>query len=408
LARTDGIDQRFEALVRERLSERNREGRDQCPAVETIAAYCERSLARSERDAVEGHLAGCAACRAELTAIGRAARELEEAPAAQPWLSRWWSSAPVGLAVAGTIGLIVAIGLGREYYNQEAPRPAQLAMRMAGPASNALSDQAVPPAAKSIAPNVELEASAPSAARAPYEPLRADERREFRAVPPAAPSASADAAGGRAAHQASLAKSAKSERAAANTPLDTTRAVVAAPEEKLSPPPATAPPVGAPQGMLSSAKRGAPEGPQAQVMAGAAAANTGSAMGGAGSSTGPTFAKPWRHSTITSADGSVRWEFGTGGIIERFLPGGMKSTQVPGVTAELLAGSAPSSSVCWIVGRGGTVLRTTDGVHWEKTNSPTTADLIAVNAQGAEAAIVTDQDSRRWATDDGARTWHAQ
>jgi hypothetical protein len=122
----------------------------------------------------------------------------------------------------------------------------------------------------------------------------------------------------------------------------------------------------------------------------------------------PTIAKLWFHKTINSPDGSVRREFGTGGQIERFVSTGMSAVRVPGVTADLTAGSTPSSSVCWIVGRGGTILRTVDGTNWEKVNSPTSADLTAVDAQGADSAIVTAQDSSRYATSDGGTSWQPQ
>ncbi|HUY19491.1 MAG TPA: zf-HC2 domain-containing protein [Candidatus Binataceae bacterium] len=353
MAPIDGIDDRFAALLAERLRARAGEPREQCPEVALIAAYCERSLPRDERDAVERHLAGCAPCRAELSAIARAAGELEAARATEPRLRRWWSSTPVGLAVAGSIAVIVAIGLGRDYYHQEASEPARPPMmRMAANSPPAVADQAAQLAAKRIAPANELNMS-----------KRAE-----------APVISGGAATGMMAHEA-----ARPAPAAPSPPAN----VLQAPQR-------------------SQEIAGAPAGPSAQAMSGAAAGSATS------SASVPTFAKPWRHSTVTSADGSVRWEFGTGGIIERLLNGGLKTTHVPGITVELLAGSAPSSSVCWIVGRAGTVLRTIDGLHWEKVNSPTSADLVSVSAQSAAAAVVADRDSHRYATLDGGQSWQAQ
>jgi hypothetical protein len=392
LARIDGSGDRFEALLAERLRERNRDGRDQCPAVATVAAYCERSLTDGERDAVERHLAGCALCRAELAAIARAARELEAARAAEPRLRRWWSSAPLGLAVAGSIAVVVAIGLGREYYNQEAPPPAQLAMRMANSGPGAISDQASRLAAQRVAPGAELKASK----RAP------------------APAVSAGAVSGMIVGEASppapRAESAKSEPATTNAPLGSASGSGARLQLAI---PAAAPLAEAPQGTLSKELGGAPVSPQASTMMGAVGANAGNAIGGASTASpgqqSPTFARPgWAYGSATSPDGSVRWEFGRQGMIERFVVSAMTATHVPGVTSDLLAGSAPSSSICWIVGRGGTVLRTTDGIHWVKIDAPTLSDLVSVSAQGADAAIVTDQNSRRYATSDGGQTWQAQ
>lgn len=331
MARIDGIDDRFEALLAERLRERNRDGRDQCPEVALIAAYSERSLPLSEREGVEHHLAGCARCRAELTAIARAAREPEAARAAEPRLKRWWSSTTVGLAVAGSIAVVVAIGLGRDYYHQESSPPA---VRMAANSAAAGSSQAPRLAAKRLVPQVQLEAGARAAA------------------PLARP----------------------------------------------------------PQAALSREIGGAAARPQAQAMLGAAGAIPGAAIGGTAASSAeqqsPTFARPgWAYGSTTSPDGSVRWEFGRRGTIERFVANAMMTAQVPGVTSDLLAGSAPTSSICWVVGRGGTVLRTIDGVHWSKINSPTSADLVSVSAQSADAVTVTDRDSRRYATIDGGQSW---
>ena len=344
LARIDGIGDRFEALLAERMRERNRAGRAQCPEVTLIAAYCERSLSGGERDAVERHLAGCAMCRAELSSIARAAHETEAARAAEPRLRRWWSSAPLGLAVAGSIAAVVAIGLGRDYYHQEARAPAQLAMRMANRGAGAISDQVRQLAAKRVAPQAQLEANAPAAA-----------------IPAA-------------------------------------------------PPPAPEPFTKAPQVLLPRAIGGAAARPQAPIMMGEAGAVAGNAMGGASAGQqSPTFARPgWAYGSANSTDGSVTWKFGRHGAIERFVANAMTATHVPGVTSDLLAGSAPSSSVCWIVGRGGTILRTTDGIHWEKIDAPTLSDLVSVTAQSADTAIVTDQNSRRYATSDGGQTWQAQ
>lgn len=345
LARIDDSGDRFEALLAARLRERNRDGRGQCPEVTLIAAYCERALTGGERDAVERHLAGCALCRAELSSIARAAHETEAARAAEPWLRRWWSSAPVGLAVAGTIAVVVAIGLGRDYYHQEAP--AQLAMRTANSGAGTISDQARQLAAKRVAPQAQLEANAPAVA--------------IPAAPPPAPG--------------SFAK--------------------------------------APQELLPRAIGGAAARPQAPMMMGEGNIAAGSAIGGASvASSGqqsPTFAGPgWAYGSVNSPDGSVTWKFGRHGAIERFIANAMTATHMPGVTSDLLAGSAPSSSVCWIVGRAGTILRTTDGIHWQKIDAPTLSDLVSVSAQDANTAIVTDQNSRRYATSDGGRTWQAQ
>ncbi|HTW86784.1 MAG TPA: zf-HC2 domain-containing protein [Candidatus Binataceae bacterium] len=352
MARIDGIGDRFETLLAERLRERDRAGRGQCPEVTLIAAYCDRSLAGGERDAVERHLAGCALCRAELSSITTAAHETQAARAGEPQLRRWWSSASVGLAVAGSIAAVVAIGLGRDYYDQEARAPAQLAMRTADRGAGAISGQTRELAARRIAPRAQMEANASVAA-----------------IPAA-------------------------------------------------PPPAPVPFAEAPQGLLPRATGSSAVRPKAPMMMAGMGVNAGNivagnAVGGASApSSGQqsrTFARPgWAYGSANSPDGAVTWKFGRHGTIERFVTNATTATHVPGVTSDLLAGSAPSSSVCWIVGRGGTILRTTDGIHWQKIGTPTSSDLVSVTAQGADSAIVIDLNSHRYATSDGGQTWQPQ
>jgi photosystem II stability/assembly factor-like uncharacterized protein len=58
-----------------------------------------------------------------------------------------------------------------------------------------------------------------------------------------------------------------------------------------------------------------------------------------------------------------------------------------------------------VVGAGGTVVLSTDGEHWQRLNSPTSANLAAVSAIDASSAVVTTADGRRFSTSDGGRTW---
>jgi len=434
LARTDDNGDRFGALLGRRLGAREGEGRDDCPDVGAVAAYYERSLPHNEREAIERHLAGCAPCRAELAVLARAARESAAAGGAEeePGLHRWWSSAPVGWAVAGAIALIVAIGLGRDYYNQEAPRE-QIAMEMASnrpavaPAQDALKD-----AKRAVAEPKSAAAVPLSAARASRE-LQTMERGELNAsvrahriaappspaagaairpVLPAQASAPPPPAAPFASGAPSIAKSETNLNALSGRTVPEMAGGPGTAMAPSAPPPA--PPPAQPSvvtrplmqermqvtGSASSASPGS--------AAGAAAAIPGAAIGGAiAQNQTPTFARPWPHYTVTSPDGSIRWEFGNQGTIERFGPTGLATIRIPGV-ADLIAGSAPSSSVCWIVGQGGVVVRTIDGSNWTKVSSPTSSDLIAVTAQGADTALVTARDSQRYLTSDGGQTWQPQ
>ena len=109
---------------------------------------------------------------------------------------------------------------------------------------------------------------------------------------------------------------------------------------------------------------------------------------------------------IASPNPSIRWRLGPRGAIERTEDGGTTWTSQPsGVTADLIAGSASSPSVCWVVGRSGTVLRSLDGRSWSALTFPEAVDLIAVEAVDASTATVTSSDGRRFQTTDGGRTW---
>ena len=85
--------------------------------------------------------------------------------------------------------------------------------------------------------------------------------------------------------------------------------------------------------------------------------------------------------TISPADRSVTWIVGKNGTISRLDANGSKHPQQSGVSTDLVAGAAPSSSVCWVVGSGGTIMRTTDGEHWAAVASPTTENLMAVSSE---------------------------
>ena len=110
--------------------------------------------------------------------------------------------------------------------------------------------------------------------------------------------------------------------------------------------------------------------------------------------------------TVSEPGGSVLWRFGVGGRLSRSVDAGATwQPLVSGVTADLLAGSAPSPAVCWVVGSAGTVLLTTDGQQWQRRPSPDSADLVDVAATDDRSALVITRDGRRFETSDAGRTW---
>jgi hypothetical protein len=108
---------------------------------------------------------------------------------------------------------------------------------------------------------------------------------------------------------------------------------------------------------------------------------------------------------VRAPDPAMRWRV-TGALVERSIDAGATWTSVPtGVSVEILAGAAPSASICWLVGRGGVVLITTDGTTWQRVTAPDMTDLSAIRASDGRSATVTTVDGREFATTDSGRTW---
>jgi hypothetical protein len=111
--------------------------------------------------------------------------------------------------------------------------------------------------------------------------------------------------------------------------------------------------------------------------------------------------------TILAPGGTVIWRVHSRGKIERSVDSGISwSRQNSGVTAELVAGSAPIDAVCWVVGRAGTILRTTDGGgHWSRVVSPIAGNVGGIRAVDAMHATVFGAGAEKFATKDGGMTW---
>jgi photosystem II stability/assembly factor-like uncharacterized protein len=119
---------------------------------------------------------------------------------------------------------------------------------------------------------------------------------------------------------------------------------------------------------------------------------------------------------LKSPSGSILWRAGKGGSIERSTDAGKTWVSQTSVSREdWLAGAAVSDTVCWVVGRNGAIARTADGEHWERVAPPAQAavaagkfqDLTGANASDALNATITAGDGRRFATQDGGKTWQA-
>lgn len=108
---------------------------------------------------------------------------------------------------------------------------------------------------------------------------------------------------------------------------------------------------------------------------------------------------------IPSPDSAVRWRI-VGSAVQRSTDGGARWDPVPtGTNGELLAGAAPSATVCWLVGRGGVVLVSTDGRRFSQVAFPEMTDLSAVSATDERSASVSTTDGRIFNTTDAGLTW---
>jgi hypothetical protein len=352
-----------------------------CPGADIVAGYLDRTLDNAERARCEEHFAACARCQDVLAAF---ARTETEAPVAQveasparlwsEWL-RWQWLAPaaavlaVGLVwtlVKPTVGPITPPASEPPVVLQESP-----AVDVGGrAAAEDEARKAANQAARSdkgaalggtLAQSARMQAESKESLAAPPQ---SRSKREVPAPAPAAPATAQNLA-------VAPSKDVRGEPVPVQKTVDAAK-------------PAAAPP---------AAERAVLE--QRAVAAGAAGARV------------MAMADTIQPETVVqSPSPRVAWRFGPAGAIERSVDGRRTwEKQDSAVTVNLLAGSAPSESVCWIVGQRGTVLRTTDGGKWETMSPPAAVDLVAVSARDGLAATVVAADGRRFTTTDGGRTW---
>jgi hypothetical protein len=410
----------------------------ECPDAEVIATYAEHGLAEEETARWETHFADCDRCRKIIAVLAASAEELSRAevenlgslaaasssPAREPivvgnaatrWMSIWrrptvwrWLVPAVGMASVAALWLalrqtrpgettdsrrIVATtaapqnGIGQGDTATPSAKPDEMQMAQA----NVPPPPAAPPPG-ALQRDKETTRANPSAATR-QEPLRKQET--FRSAAQAPQVSEAD--GGQEARE-DVAKDnrvpsaqAAEQKSKVADALNT--AAPAAPAAQPSPPPPP-PNRGRPAQQDLNAAAGAPAPAQLKALAQPA-------------SLAIVFASP---------DRSALWRLGPGGRIEHSADQGQTwQAQSSGVTADLLAGAAPSEKVAWAVGRLGSIVRTEDGEHWQRVVLPFTVqtappagptpDWIGVEARDALHATITSQDSRRFATEDGGRTW---
>ena len=359
-------DQSVEKLLRGAFVQKGApsEMTDACLDAETIAAWVDGGLSGRALEMADAHLAKCDRCQSLVGAVGRvAAIAPQPAQVRHDRQPRWWLGWAVPLTAAAAV---ITVGVAVYRDAGFGVRDAQTEIRDSGaavktspepPAGQIAVQRADEPAAQPAAPAAAKQEQATPQATAPR--LKEEIRIE------------ADSA---LQEQVTLNSTASSEAAAG-----TTAPVQSAPQEaRRDAAPATpAPPAAAPP----------PATPPALSPRIAGLARMVTAL------------------EIASPDPQVRWRI-RGAVLEHSVNGGSTWEGVTtNATAELTAGSAPSSTVCWVVGRAGTVLLSSDGRTWRRVAFPESVDLAAVRATDARTATVTTADGRTFATADAGGAW---
>ena len=456
----DDRDAKFEKALSRHL-------RAECPDVETLAAYHERSLAPGEMMHWKTHIAGCGLCQeilsqleatehlrvdaserssaldrqmqavgASLQAASGAAKEAQRPPAplgkaapsprvvsmprrGTPW--KW--AGPAGAVAAGLL-VWLAVNEMRQpklvtqapvqvAENRPAPKlPAPAAQSKSEPSPEESLDRT---AATNLAMPDHGKKAVPTAPERGRAPSRNGELAKVQArVAKKAPAPQvADNFEDRLQAGAEAKEQAQAKNAPASEPKGEAaggfKPIAAATESvQVEASAATAPaPPSAPAARDEKTK-------QAAGLASAQRASGGAVGGLAEASSGYRKENLLRTAdassvrSIFSSDGKASWRVGENGLILHSDGGSAEWTaQASGVSAELTAGSAPTEKICWVVGRAGTILRTTDGgEHWRKIPSPIAADLGGIRAADEAHAVIWDSANRlAYQTEDGGKTW---
>jgi hypothetical protein len=352
---------------------------DACLDADTLAAWADDALEAGALAAAEAHAADCARCQAMLAAMARTTR-LAPAQAVAPW---WkpalrWLVPLTAAAAAVLVWTIVPPRDGRLTVHQvsesaDTTPPPSVATP---PSSRDPAAVAVAPPTPAVTPTPRRETQTLAEAkdvdlsRQIADPSRRSADLSRRSAE-GAQAEGAQAEGAQA--EGARAKGAKAEndkkrpaadpRALADASARTDRARTAAEN-------AAAAPAAPAQPMAQTFSFGAPE------------------------------------TIIVSSNPASRWRILQGGQVQRSADGGATwQLQNTGVTETLSGGSSPLPSVCWLVGPKGIVLRTTDGRSWNRVRFPEVVPLASIRATDGDNAVVTTEDGRQFATDDGGRTW---
>jgi hypothetical protein len=342
-----------------------------CPDAGLLAAFAEGGLAADEQSALDAHIVDCGRCQEALAVLSHELPREEEDVSAAPY-SAWftWVTRPrlrwlVPISAAATVAVVFF-----------ATRPL-IAPEGEVPGAEVAQLAQAPPPAELPAAAVEASRESPAAGAGKSESTGAPRRDDAAKT------------------QVGLAGAKPVEPAAEML------AARVATEERRTPP--------------AVAAQAAVSPPAADVPAKATAATKMPAADQLRAAPGPVATPSVREELdrleptpiVTAAtDRTVRWRLGPGGRIWRSTDAGSSwHWQLSGVSANLVAGSAPSATTCWAVGASGVVLLTVDGERWTLLPFPLSVDLVAVEATSARVGTVTTRDGRRFETLDAGLTW---
>jgi hypothetical protein len=424
-------------LMAEALS-RSESGRTKqssaCPDAEVVAAYAEHGLTEAETARWEGHFADCSRCQKIIAVLAAAddagVERLSNIAAASPappaarrsaagnpaaWSSSLWRKPAVWRWLVPVAGMASAAGLWFALH-QAPPRETLTSQKIGATAEAPQNGAGAAPAPSDENQIAQSNLPAPPALAPPPEARLRDKERPLAKSPTAAKKEEAE-------KQEAVSSAVQAPAARAAGRAAETREYDAK-DNRLQPAPAAEPKSQVSDALSAAAPAApvaAPAPPPAPPLAGeggrAARQDFDRAAGAPAPEQLKAFAQLVNPGIVfASPSRRVLWRAGSAGSIERSTDQGQSwQPQSSGVTADLLAGAAPSETVAWVVGRDGTILRTQDGGYWlriapppgtqtaaSKTSLP---DWISIEARDALYATITSRDLRRFATEDGGRTW---